>query len=215
MNDISSFMHEIKNPLGNIYSLCDLINLEDDIKLIKELTLVLKQSIEQVISLEKEYNEYRKTYKSTVKPTCFLIGELINDIIKEYKSAIEKKEIKTIINIDEKASKKDVYTDKTKLKQVLINIISNAIKYNKEGGSIEIDIYTYKESTYISVKDTGIGIKKKDLDKIGSPFYRCKEIEAEGSGLGMSLIKKICSKMNWDLSIESIYNEGTVLLLII
>ena len=95
------------------------------------------------------------------------------------------------------------------------NLISNAIKYNKENGSIDVNISEDSDKVYLSVKDTGIGIAKEHLTKIFERFYRVEESRTtndqveSSTGLGLSIVQKICDLHNAKIQVESILGEGT------
>ena len=98
------------------------------------------------------------------------------------------------------------------------NIISNAIKYNKPYGRIDIDFKDEKDYIKFIIKDTGIGISKDNLQNIFNPFFRediSRSKDINGNGLGLSLVKNILEKINGNILIESEKNLGTEVLLIL
>jgi two-component system sensor histidine kinase VicK len=107
----------------------------------------------------------------------------------------------------------DIYCDSDRIEQVLVNVISNAIKYTPDGGTIDISSQAEGEFVSISVKDTGIGIPEKDLSRLFERFYRvdkARSREAGGSGLGLSIAKEIVERHGGTISIDSRYGEGTI-----
>jgi len=92
------------------------------------------------------------------------------------------------------------------------NLISNAIKYNKTGGTIEINLIEESGKTIIKVKDSGIGINEENLRELFKDFMRIKSDQTRnisGSGLGLSIVKKIVDLNNGEISVESKLNEGS------
>lgn len=137
------------------------------------------------------------------------IESIIEETIKEMNSLFKSKNVK--VSFDKKGIDK-INTDPNRLKQVLINLLTNATKYNKENGSIDITISKEDDYYQISVKDTGIGIKEEDMDKLFKKFSRIqdkKTQDVEGTGLGLFVTKEIVSKLGGKIDAESKYNEGS------
>ena len=156
-NDVSVFMHEIKNPLNNVYLLVQSIEADPSPENIKQSTLLIKQSIKQIQSIERDFNEYRSTGKTTIRPSTVSINALISDLIEEYRPMANKYQVTLVPSY--KIGR--IYTDATKLRQILGNLISNGIKYNKPNGTVVMTHFSAGNMLKISVKDTGIGMDKK------------------------------------------------------
>jgi two-component system sensor histidine kinase VicK len=106
----------------------------------------------------------------------------------------------------------EVMCDSLRIEQVLINIVSNAIKYTPGGGDIDISARADDDFVYVRVKDTGIGIPESDLERVFDRFYRvdkARSREEGGSGLGLSIAKEIIERHGGTIEIESRYGEGT------
>jgi PAS domain S-box-containing protein len=104
-----------------------------------------------------------------------------------------------------------VLADRQRLKQVLINLISNAIKYNRAGGSVSLTCEVSHDGVRISVRDTGIGIPREHLEQIFSPFERLgpEQGEIEGTGLGLTVAKRLVEAMKGSIGVESKAGEGS------
>jgi two-component system sensor histidine kinase VicK len=106
-----------------------------------------------------------------------------------------------------------VWIDRDKIDQVLDNLVSNAIKFTADGGHIQIHVSSIDQvSLEISVKDNGIGIPKKDLNRIFERFYRVDKARSRnmgGTGLGLSIAREIIRAHNGEIEIESEYSRGT------
>jgi len=196
MNDQSVFMHEIKNSLSNIYSLIDII--EGDPNELKFCLPLIKEAIKQVKNVEKDYDEFRKSGTNSIKIIQVNLLALINSITDEYKSMADEAKITFSV----KCKNIKIQADATKLRQVLSNLISNAIKYNKPGGKVLIDCQV-DEKINIIVSDTGIGLSPDEIQNLGTTFYRSKKIDVPGTGLGWALIKNICKILGWNVVVRS------------
>ena len=106
----------------------------------------------------------------------------------------------------------EVNGDRERIEQVVMNIVSNAIKYTPDGGKIEIHVGTGKKTVYVRVTDNGIGIPEKDLPRLFERFYRvdkARSRESGGTGLGLSIAREILQQHKGDIHIDSVYGEGT------
>ena len=104
--------------------------------------------------------------------------------------------------------------DRERITQVIINIISNAIKYNKKDGSVRVTCEKEGDFACVTVADTGIGIPEADLPRIFDRFYRvdkARSRERGGTGLGLAIAKEIAMRHGGDIEIESEYGKGTVM----
>ena len=120
------------------------------------------------------------------------------------------------ITIEVTGSDKTVQGDPTLLEELAANLCENGIKYNKDNGKIYIDIKQIKRKVHITIKDTGIGIKEENLPHIFERFYRVdksRNRKVEGSGLGLSIVKRIIYKYKGTIEVKSVYNAGTTFMI--
>lgn len=104
-----------------------------------------------------------------------------------------------------------IQSDRNKLKQVLLNLLSNSIKYNKENGKVSICIDETEQCILIIVEDTGIGIAEKDIEELFHKYYRANDVHQsiQGTGLGLAICKRIVDQLNGTIFVESELNKGT------
>jgi signal transduction histidine kinase len=135
---------------------------------------------------------------------------IIEDITLSVASYAESKGIEVVF--DTETEEKIVSCDPDKIERIMLNLISNSIKFTPKGGSIDVNVYDGEESILISVKDTGIGIPKDKLDVI---FERFRQVDSslqrpyEGSGIGLSLVKALVEAHGGSISVRSTLGEGT------
>ncbi|OOM10588.1 sensor histidine kinase [Clostridium saccharobutylicum] len=209
---ISDISHEIRTPLNVLQN-----NLEAMIDgIIPVTTDKLNNLNDEVIRFGKLLNNLNalkqiESDEILLKLELVNIGELLSNVIDDFYIAADEKNIKLIMN-KEKGEKFIVLGDYDKLKQVFINLISNAIKFNNINGSVWVNISTDIDSVIIEIKDNGIGIKKEDLPYVFERMYRGDKSrqKIEGSGIGLTLVKKILTLHSGTIDVESKENKGTV-----
>lgn len=215
---LSNMTYEIKNPLGIISSTCDsLIHAEDynqenakkEIQQIINSGNSLLDIVNNIVDISK-----LDTGKSDVFEKKYFLKELVDDVRFAMESKLENKPVKFIVELDQNISS-ELYGDVSKLSQILLNIISNAIMYT-EVGKVTFTITSEKQSGYekllFKVSDTGSGIKKEDQSKIFQKGTRLKnsiENEIDGSGFGLSITKEYVDSLNGKIWFTSDYNVGS------
>ena len=199
--------HELKSPLTSIIGYQQLINqgiltsneeIQDaTLRTIKEAQRMNKLIIEMLDLSRLENNV--QTILEDVN-----VSKIINDCLQELKPSIEKKNIQVIAKVDDVnlvASQSDLY-------KLIKNIIDNSIVYNNENGKIFISL----NKNELTIKDTGVGISKEDLEHIFERFYRvdkARSKESSGTGLGLSIVKHICLLYGYKIKVDSSIGKGT------
>lgn len=217
---VSSVSHELRSPLAAIDGYCDYMldsiskNLsaekqEKSLKIIKEATIRLTNFINNILDLAK-----MKAGKFEVRKSPVDINELAHEIVSLFESlaAKQNKKIEYITN-DVDLPKIDV--DSEKVKQVITNLIGNALKFTQENASITVSARFYKTSDFIEVwvADTGIGIPPEALAKVFDRFYQVKESEMKkpkGTGLGLAIVAEIIKLHNGKIWVESTLGNGSI-----
>lgn len=208
---VSDISHEIRTPLNvlqnNLEAMIDgifpvsnqrLSSLNDEVirfgKLLNNLD-VLKEFEDESINLDFEE---------------ILLDEFIIELAEDFYLEAKSKNI----NFDYSIEKDETYIihgDKDKLRQVFINLITNAIKFTDRGGSVRINLYKDNNKVIVDVVDTGIGIKEEDLPFIFERLYRGDKSrqKIEGNGIGLTIVKKILSLHCANIEVKSREGKGT------
>ena len=120
------------------------------------------------------------------------------------------------INFNMKLSRIKIYADKDLIEQVWINLIGNAIKFSYDFSNIDIEVERVGNKVKVSIRDYGIGIKREDINQIFDRLYQAEESrKVEGSGLGLSIAKRIINIHEGSIAVNSIIGEGTKFLIYI
>ena len=154
--------------------------------------------------------------KTNWKRTEISISNMLKDIISKLALLIKEKAHKIELNIEENLP--NIVADKDGIEQVILNIISNAIKYTEDNGEINISASTKDDDLVLRVKDNGIGIPKDDQERIFERFYRVEKgrsREMGGTGLGLSIAREIIDAHGGQIHIDSVFGQGTEITIIL
>lgn len=209
---ITYLSHEFKTPLNAIIGFTSLIQ-EQEIPREKELKFldnILKAS-RHLLKLTTYTTDMSKaeTDKLKLNYSEFAPNEQIYEIIEILEEKLTQKHIKLTLNLTDIS----IIADKLRFKQLVYNFVGNAIKYNRLGGEIEITTSVCNSNYYFEIRDTGKGIPKAEQDKIFEFFsdidkYNYKK--QNGTGIGLSLSKKIINLHRGEIKFSSKENEGTI-----
>jgi len=215
---LSRMSHELRTPLNAILGFGQILQISQDSSEEKKQEHLNHIVIagKHLLNLINEVLDISKIDSGEMELKLELID--INLLIEDVLSLVDPLTSKNKVNITFTPSLQSIslQTDKTRLTQILINIITNAIKYNKENGTVEIKTtFVDEQQCQIHIKDTGIGIKPEDQPSIFQPFYRSSETQyqEEGTGIGLTVTQKLLELLNSDINFESTYGEGTEFIL--
>jgi PAS domain S-box-containing protein len=212
---LSIIAHDLKNPFNSIIGFSDLLlrNLDKDDSQPnnKQYAEIIYSEAKHTLDLLDNLLNWSRSQEGRLQyfPEKVDLRKLIMYTIKLMKYAANQKKI--IINYQLDVNLK-ITADKNMLSTVIRNLVSNAIKFTKEGGKIEVIAIKENKEIKISVSDTGTGIKKKDIDKLFKieEGFRTKGTKKEGgTGLGLLLCKEFVEKHNGQIWAESIYGKGS------
>lgn len=210
---VADVSHELKTPITSIkgYSEtlldgdCDKETEKHFLHVIDDNADRMEKLVQDLLTLSKYDNNRARN-----KPVEFDLGELAKACKEKFDIEIKRKN--QDVNCFVTADVPNVYADKDGIERVILNILSNSIKYTPDGGKIDIYVGYVHNDAYVKIKDTGIGIPKNDLERIYERFYRVDKARSRqlgGTGLGLSIAKEIIEKNNGSINIKSKVNEGT------
>jgi len=210
---VANVSHELRSPLtsmrGYIQGILDkTIDSEDQEKYLKialEETQRLSKLIDDLLNLSRMESEQFKLNFS-----IFDINEQIRRLLIAREESIESKGLQ--VEVDFEKEQCMVEADKDRIQQVIINLLDNAIKFNKEGGILLFKTWRHKDKVYIKIQDQGIGIPKEEIPHIWERFYqvdKSRSGQGRGTGLGLSIVKRILDEHNQNIWVNSKVGEGT------
>lgn len=206
---ISSVSHELRTPLTAIKGWAETVKNAGENKEIasKGMNIIIREST-RLSSLLEDMLDF--SHLSTGK---FTINFTRTDVLAELSEAVyvyerQAKENGVDIKYEQPGKIIPVIGDANRLRQVFVNIIDNAVKYSKEGGTVNISTEVTDDELTIIVADNGVGIPADELDRVKEKFYKVNQT-VKGSGIGLAVADEIITRHNGTLEIESVENRGT------
>lgn len=214
---LAHMSHEIRTPIHTVIGMDELILRESKDDRIKTYATDIKSAGNMLLSLVNDILDFSKigAGKMKILPASYQLSSMLTDLVNViYMQAIGKG-LEFHVNVDE-TTPAQLYGDVVRIKQVILNLLTNAVKYTQHG-SIELHVSYEKKSDneielIVAVKDTGVGIKSEDMEKLYEQFARIEEIKnrlIEGTGLGMNIVKQLLELMSGRISVESSYGKGS------
>ncbi|GBF11527.1 cell wall metabolism sensor histidine kinase WalK [Tepidibacillus sp. HK-1] len=211
---VANVSHELRTPLTTIKSYLEALEdgAVEDIELSHRFIKVASHETDRMIRLVSDLLHLSHLDDQQTKPNKTLVSvkEMIEDVIDRFSFQSKQRSIDLSSHLPEYLP--TVELDRDHIDQVLDNLISNALKYTKEGGEIIVSARLKHHDLIIEVVDTGIGISKKHLSRLFERFYRvdkARSREMGGTGLGLAIAKEIVKAHDGDIMIESEVDKGT------
>lgn len=214
---VANVSHELRTPLTSIIGfikgiLDGVITKEDEKKYLSiayEEANRLKELTKDIVDVAKLESGNTKLNKEE-----FILNDLVKDVYIELEELVKEKNLDFILDEQEDAIL--INADKARMRQVLINIINNSMKFTNKG-SIKIELSRFMEKSKIVITDTGVGIQKDKIAYLFNKFYTANDYgnATSGAGLGLNIVKNIIDMHNGEIKIESIPNEGTTVTIIV
>ena len=199
--------HDLKAPVMSAIGLIKLAERSTGEEKDKYIGLV-KNSLVKLDSLIEEMNNFFRNEKLAVQREKIEIRDLLNDAVSNLNSLLENSRIQIYLKVEEKT---ELYTDSVRLKTIVGNILSNAVKYfdtRKAEPFIRINVSITEEICELRFTDNGIGIEEQYVDKIFDLFFRATT-QSQGTGLGLFIVKDTIEKLKGTIEVESIPGQGT------
>ncbi len=216
-NFLANMSHEIRSPINAILGMDEMIIRESSEDDIVGYASDIKTSSQTLLSIVNDILDFSKVEegKMEIIPTEYEVGDMISNLISMVSERIVNKGLRFKVIVDERIPRV-LYGDEIRIKQCILNLLTNAVKYTKEG-EVEFrvvydDISDDEIALKVMVRDTGIGMKEEDMDKLLSPFTRIEERRnrnIEGTGLGMTITAKLLQLMGSRLEVDSVYGKGS------
>ena len=213
---ISSVSHELRTPLTAIKGWGETVKLSvsEDNEVVRHGLDVMLGEADRLSGLVEELLDFSRiesgslTIETSINDPAVIVGEVVD----MYEEIARQNKISLIF---EKPEQNDmIMADRNRLKQVFINVLDNAVKYNKPEGHIVVSMFNEEGCIRITVSDTGCGIPLKDLDHIKEKFYKANN-NVRGSGIGLAVADEIVKHHNGLLFAESVENEGTTITVVL
>ena len=213
---LASMSHEIRTPINAILGMNEMILRENSDKAIEEYSRNIQTSGKMLLMLVNDVLDFSKIEagKLEIKENDFLMSDMLYDVISLVQERAEEKSLELSAEITDEVPNA-LCSDEFRIRQILVNIMNNAVKYT-EKGSVTLKVGgSYTDDGYLLsliVKDTGKGIRKEDQEHLFEAFSRAdtkSNANIEGTGLGLAIVKNIVDSMQGEIDVESEYGAGS------
>ena len=210
---LSNMSHEIRTPLNAILGFVNLLIDEDVSKQHRKYLEIILNSGENLLGIINDILDFSKLRSGefTIEPKIFSLHDEMSHTMELFVASANIKEI-TITSFLDPGIAKELYGDSLRIKQILSNFLSNAIKFTPIGGHINVEVSCVNKVLKVSVKDNGIGIAKEDISNIFTAFAQAQYHELknfDGTGLGLSICHQLAKHMSGSVNVKSTIGEGS------
>ncbi len=214
---LAQMSHEIRTPINAVLGMDEMILRESKEQNVREYAMDIYTAGQSLLSLINDILDFSKidSGKMEIVPVVYDISSLIHDLVNMTSQRATDKALKLEVAVDHDIPSR-LYGDDVRIRQILINILTNAVKYTHEGTVwLRVRTHVTGETAVLrfEVEDTGIGIKPEDLPKLSAEFERIEEDRnrnIEGTGLGMSITIQLLALLGSRLHVESEYGKGSL-----
>lgn len=213
---LAHMSHEIRTPINAVLGMDAMILRESREASIKEYALDIQNAGQSLLALVNDILDFSKieSGKMELLPEEYDFSSMIHDIFNMISMKAEAKDLKMQLHVDERLPSR-LYGDDVRIRQVLVNLLNNAVKYTQKG-YVTLTVSGERKdgmvNLHFEVEDTGIGIRQEDIVKLFVEFERIDEQRnrnIEGTGLGMNIVVQLLKMMGSHLDVESTYGEGS------
>ena len=213
----SSMSHEIRTPINTIIGLNELILREAKSDEVAEDASKIQDASKMLLTLINDFLDMSKIQsgKMEIMPAAYDEGSLLSDVVNMTWVRAQEKGLEFQVDVDQNVPLRLV-GDEMRIKQILINVLNNAVKYTPSG-SVSLSVQSEpagegRVQMIYTIKDTGIGIKKESIPSLFNAFKRVDEEESrhiEGTGLGLAIVRQLLDLMGGDIAVNSVYTKGS------
>ncbi|MGA2928996.1 MAG: ATP-binding protein, partial [Solirubrobacteraceae bacterium] len=210
---LARMSHELRTPLNAIIGFSQLLQLEGlEPRLSEDIGHILTAG-NHLLALVNEVLDLARIESGqiTISPEPVALANTVHDALALLAPIARERHVSLGIDTDGLADDGHVHADRNRFKQVLLNVLSNAIKYNRPGGRVDISFQITEARVRTMIADTGIGIAPEHLDKLFEPFERlgAERTDVDGTGLGLALSKGLIEAMGGTIEVQSTVGVGT------
>lgn len=210
---LSNLSHEIRTPMNGVIGFADILLEGEDNPQKQEYLRIILNSSYQLLSVLSDIIEMSKLEAGVVQAKSEIVSvkKIIGDVcaLMRTEHSVTDNNVQ-IMNLAQEHKETHIISDSTKLKQIITNLISNAIKFTKNG-KVEVDFSETDEKVCITVRDNGVGISKLDIDHIFDRFFQTNNAKAatKGAGLGLAIVKSYVDMLQGTIRVESEEGKGS------
>lgn len=210
---LSNMSHEIRTPLNAILGFVSILQDEVESPTHKKYLEIVLNSGENLLTIINDILDFSKLRSGefTIEKSRFNLHEELTHTLELFVASANEKEITMLAYLDPYIPY-ELEADPLRIKQIIANFISNAIKFTPPEGVVELEAFCNNGLLRVSIKDTGIGLTEEDQKRIFNAFTQAKHAEGfkGGSGLGLAICKKLAEHMGGDVFVESTIGKGSV-----
>ena len=217
-NFIANMSHEIRTPINAVLGMNEMILRECEDKAILEYAGNIDIASQNLLSIINDILDFSKieSGKMEIVNSEYKLGEALNDVVTMIELKAKQKGLQFDVEIDNDLPD-TLYGDDVRIKQILLNLLNNAVKYTPKG-NVKLRVFGESQEEkrvdlIMSVQDTGIGIRKEDVDGLFQHFHRMDlnaNRNVEGTGLGLAITDNLVRMMDGKIEVDSTYGEGTI-----
>lgn len=213
---LANMSHEIRTPIHGIMGMNEMVLREAQDENVRGYAKNIKHASENLLEIINGILDFSKIEagRIEIEEGAYLVRGLLNDVVNMVAPIASKKGLEFEVNVDENLPA-ELYGDVGKIRQVMVNLLNNAVKYTNEGKvtlTVRGNLVNDNINLKIKIKDTGIGIKEENIEKLFADFERVdteKNKDIEGTGLGLAIVNRLIQYMGGRIKVTSEYGKGS------